>query len=171
MGGTPFSFAFDFAHTIISFPISSLLLQDYLLGIDPRRFDPNRIHVHEEGDPDCYRPEYRALVDIALNYDSDATQLASDKGSAIRNMNPRNRKWDSIGQMDSTVCLLTLHRTALSLSWHQRISGRTTARPRKQKKRGCVGRVAVKRLDRPKPPGAWILGTPYQTKLTFWPIS
>ena len=39
-----------------------LMLQDY--WIDPRRFDPN--HVHEEGDPDCYRPEYRALVDIVL---------------------------------------------------------------------------------------------------------
>ena len=48
-----------------------LMLQDY--WIDPRRSDPN--HVHEEGDPDCYRPEYRALVDIVLNYDSDATQL------------------------------------------------------------------------------------------------
>jgi hypothetical protein len=35
--------------------------------------------VHEEGDPDCYRPEYRALVDIVLNYGSDATQLGSDE--------------------------------------------------------------------------------------------
>ena len=56
------------------------MLQDY--WIDPRRFDPN--HVHEEGDPDCYRPEYRALVDIVLNYDSDATQLGSDEDSATQ---------------------------------------------------------------------------------------
>ena len=56
------------------------MLQDY--WIDPQRFDPN--YVYEEGDPDCYRPEYRALVDIVLNYDSDATQLGSDEDSATQ---------------------------------------------------------------------------------------
>jgi hypothetical protein len=35
---------------------------------------------------------------------------------------------------------LTLHRTALSLSWHRRMSGRTTACLRKQKKRMCRSR-------------------------------
>ena len=49
--------------------------------------------MHEEGDPDCCRPEYRAFVGIALNYDSDATQLGSDEGSA---MQYESEEWDSM---------------------------------------------------------------------------
>ena len=51
--------------------------------IDPRRFDP--IYVHEEGDPDCYCPEYRVLVDIALNYDSAILRNLHSMKTPLRN--------------------------------------------------------------------------------------
>jgi hypothetical protein len=70
-------------------------LQDY--WIDPQRFDPN--YVYEEGDPDCYRPEYRALVDIVLNYDSDATQLGSDEDSAKQY---ESEEWESVSDLYGT---------------------------------------------------------------------
>jgi hypothetical protein len=67
---------------------------------EARADSPGRRRLHEEGDPDCYCPEHRALVDIALNYNSDATQLGSDaiRMTSLRNMNPKSGR----------VCLINL---------------------------------------------------------------
>ena len=55
--------------------------------------------MYEEGVSDCYHPEYRALVDIVLNYDSDATQLGSDEDSATQY---ESEEWESVSDLYGT---------------------------------------------------------------------